>query len=237
MNGTVVAAATGGGGACISAEFVATVTTLGTATALVPVLQESCGGANFTDIWVGDSFTTTSTIRVPAIPIAGRRRWCLHSVGGTSTTVPCTVNTLELPPGYVCNRQFRDYYSVTNPFATVINGVSTATTLVSTGATCMTATSQASAPCVMENCKVVTMKVVMANGPTVTQQPVLTLQFSDDLTNWWNSTATITGAGNGVYAASASNVCFRYARIAVTTAATYSAGNYTLTFVGINGVN
>lgn len=238
VNGTVVAAATGGGGAVITAEVNVSALTLGTASSVVAILQESNGGTNFTDIWTSDPVTTTGRIRVPAIPVAGRRRWCVHSVGGTSTTVTVTVDALELPSGYVVQRQYRDAYAATNPLATVINGVTqTATTLINTGATCMTATSQQTPGFIVEGCKVVTMFVTLGNGPTVTTQPILSLEFSNDLTNWWTSAATITAAGNGTYSATAANICFRYARIRVTTAAAYSAGNYTITAIGANGVN
>jgi hypothetical protein len=236
VNGTVVASARGGS-AVISAEINASIT-LGTATGVVFILQESSGGTNFTDIWFSDPVTATSIIRVPPISIGGRRRWCAHSVGGTSTTVTATITALELPPGYPVIRQYRDAHSATNPLASVVNSATAVvTTLVNTGATCMTTTAQQTAPMAIEGCKISTMHVTLGNAPTVTTQPVLAIEFSQDGTNWFTSTSTITAAGNGTYSSSIATVAFRYARIRVTTPAVYSAGNYTITSVGITSIS
>jgi hypothetical protein len=236
VNGTVVASARGGS-AVVSAEINVTTLTLGTATSVVFVLQESSGGTNFTDIWFSDPITATGIVRVPPISVGGRRRWCAHSVGGTSTTVTATITALELPPGYPVIRQYRDSFSATNPLASVINSAAgVATTLVNTGATCMTATTQATAPLVIEGCNSTTLHLVLSNAPTVTTQPVLALEFSQDGTNWFTSTATVTAAGNGTYSVSASNLAFRFVRCRVTTAAVYSVGNYTIASVGITSV-
>lgn len=237
VNGTVVASARGGS-AVISAEINVSALTLGTATSVVFVLQESSGGTNFTDIWFSDPITAAGIVRVPPISVGGRRRWCAHSVGGTSTTVTATITALELPPGYPVIRQYRDAFSATNPLSSVINSATgVATTLVSTGATCMTATTQATAPMVIEGCKISTLHLVLTGTPTVTTQPVLALEFSQDGTNWFTSTATVTATGAGVYSASIATVAFRFARIRVTTAAVYSAGNYTIGSVGITSIS
>lgn len=237
VNGTIVTSATGSG-SVISSEINVSALTLGTATSIVFILQESTGGTNFTDIWFSDPITTTGILRVPPISVGGRRRWCAHSVGGTSTTVTTTITSLELPTGYPVYRQYRDAFSATNPLTSVINSATAvATTLVNTGATCMTVTTQATAPMVIEGCKISTMHVTLGNAPTVTTQPVLAIEFSQDGTNWFTSTATITGAGNGTYSASIATVAFRYARIRVTTAAVYSAGNYTITSIGITSIS
>lgn len=236
VNGTIVASNTGAG-AVISAEINVSSLTLGTATAVIFVLQESTGGTNFTDIWHSEPVTATGIVRVPAIPVAGRRRWCAHSVGGTSTTVTTTITTLELPPGsYVIQRQYREVYAASNAYATVINSATqTATTFGAS--TSLTATTQATSACVMEGCKAITAYLTLAGGPTVSVQPVISLEVSNDLTNWYTTTATITAAGNGSYSATVANVACRYARLRVTTAASYSAGSYTISAVGINGVN
>lgn len=237
VNGTVVASARGGS-AVISAEINVSALTLGTATSVVFVLQESSGGTNFTDIWFSDPITAAGIVRVPPISVGGRRRWCAHSVGGTSTTVTATITALELPPGYPVIRQYRDAFSATNPLSSVINSAAgVATTLVNTGATCMTATTQATAPMVIEGCKINTLHLVLTGTPTVTTQPVLALEFSQDGTNWFTSTSTVTATGAGVYSASIATVAFRFARIRVTTAAVYSAGNYTIGSVGITSIS
>jgi len=237
VNGTVVASARGGS-AVISAEINVSALTLGTATSVVFVLQESAGGTNFTDIWFSDPITATGIIRVPPISVGGRRRWCAHSVGGTSTTVTATITALELPPGYPVIRQYRDAHSATNPLSSVINSATAvATTLVATGSTCMTANTQATAPLVIEGCKISTMHITLTGTPTVTTQPVLALELSQDATNWFVSSATVTAAGAGTYSASIATTAFRYARIRVTTAAAYSASNYTISSVGITSIS
>lgn len=236
VNGTIVAS-TAGAGAVITAEINVSALTLGTATSVVFILQESNGGTNFTDIWTSDPVSTTSIIRVPAIPVAGRRRWCAFNIGGTSTTVTATITTLELPTGsYPIYRQFRDVFAATNPLSSTINSVvQTASTFGAT--TAFTATTQATTACLVEGTKVITAHLTLGGAPTVTTQPVFSLEFSNDLTNWFTSTSTMTAAGNGTYSVTLANVAWRYARIRVTTAAAYSAGAYTITSVGITGVN
>jgi hypothetical protein len=234
VNGTVVASARGGS-AVISAEINVSALTLGTATSVVFVLQESSGGTNFTDIWVSDPVATTGIVRVPPILVGGRRRWAAHSVGGTSTTVTATITALELPSGYPSIRQYRDAYSATNPFATVINtATQTATNFGAT--TALAATTQQTSPCVIEGCTRITAHMTLAGTPTVTTQPVVSLEVSQDLTNWFTTTTTMTAAGAGTYSATLQNVAYRYARLRVTTAAAYSAGAYTISSVGITAV-
>jgi hypothetical protein len=235
VNGTVIASAQGGG-AVISAEINVSTLTLGTATSVVAVLQESTGGTNFTDVWISDPITTTGIVRMPAQYITGRRRWAFHSIGGTSTTVTVTVTTLELPTGYPFTRQGRDVYSATNPFATVINNT-TQTASTFGAATSLGATTQATTPFVIDGCKYITAYMVLAGGPTVTTQPVVSVELSNDLSNWYTTTSTMTAAGNGTYSVTTPVLIFRYARLRVTTAAAYSSGSYTIPSVGINGIN
>lgn len=233
VNGTVVSS-TRGGAAVISAEINVSSLTLGTATSVIFVLQESSGGTNFTDIWTSDPVTATGIIRVPPIVVGGRRRWAAHSVGGTSTTVTATITALELPPGsYPQIRQYRDGFAATNPFASVINtATQTATSFGN-----LTLTTQATSAAVIEGCGILTAHVVLSGAPTVTTQPVITLEVSQDLTNWIATSATITAAGNGAYSASTANIAFRYARLRVTTAGVYSAGNYSVSSAGITAIS
>ena len=231
INGTVVAS-TRGGSAVISAEINATIT-LGTATSVVFVLQESSGGTNFTDIWVSDPVTATGIIRVPPILVGGRRRWAAHSVGGTSTTVTATITALELPIGYPLVRQYRDAFSATNPFATVINtATQTATSLGN-----LTATTQATSACVIEGCKIVTAHITVTGAPTVTTQPVVNIELSQDLTNWFTPIASMTPSGNGTYSTSIQTIAWRYARLRVITAGVYSVGNYSVVSAGITATD
>ena len=228
--GTTVASAKGGG-AVISSEINVSALTLGTATAVFAILQESTGGTNWTDIWMSDPITATGITRMPAIPVQGRRRWRFFSAGGTSTTVTATITTLELPAGsYPQMRQMRDYYAATNPLASMVNSVAqAASTLVLTTASSTTTVWN------VENTKALTAFMTLTGG-TPTTQPVLTLQLSMDGTNWWNSAATLTATGAGTFVGSLANVPAKYARLIVTTA---SAGGtaYTLGNVGLYGVN
>jgi hypothetical protein len=231
--GTLVASSQGGGGV-ISAEINVSALTLGTATAVYLILQESRGGTNYTDIWTSDPFTTTGIQSMPAIPVAGRRRWRAFSVGGTSTTVTVTIITLELPTGsYPVIRQARDWYAATNPLASMFNSVAmTASNFV------LGTLSTATTPLYVEGTKVFTAFMLLAGSPTVTTQPVVGVQGSMDGVNWTTITgATMTAAGNGLYAVTVQNTAFKFARLIVTTAAAYSAGSYTISNIGVNGVN
>jgi hypothetical protein len=235
VNGTVVASAAGSG-AYISSEINVTALNLGTATSVVFILQESRGGTNFTDIWYSEPITATGIVSIPAIPVAGRRRWACHSVGGTSTTVTATVTTLELPSGYIHSRYGRDVYAATNSMASVINNV-TQTSSTFGAATSLAATTQSTTAFLVEGCSNLTATVVLGGSPTVTTQPVISLEISNNLTDWFTTSANITGAGNGVYQAVLTGRPARFARLRVTTAAAYSAGSYTVSGVSIYGVD
>ena len=233
VNGTVIASAAGSG-CVISAEINVSVLTLGTASSVFITLQESTGGTNFTDIWVSDPITATGIVRVPAIYVAGRRRWSAFSVGGTSTTVTTTITTLELPPGgNVFIRQMRDAFSATNPFALLYNTAAlTASNFV------LTTLSTATTPFNLEGTKVWTAFMLLAGGPTVTTQPVVSVQGSMDGTNWATiSGSTMTAAGNGLYSVTVNGTAFKFGRLIVTTAAVYGSGSYTITSIGVNAVN
>jgi hypothetical protein len=228
--GTVIASAQGGGGV-VSAEINVSALTLGAATGVIMILQESTGGTNFTDIWCSDIFTTTGIQRMPAMPVAGRRRWRAFNVGGASTTVTVTVTTLELPTGsFPLMRQFRDLYAAATPFATMVNSAAqTATNMV------LATVNTFSSVWNIEGCKALTAFATFVAG-TPTTAPVLTVQFSMDGTNWWTSANTFTPTAAGVFGVSFTNTAWKYARLLVSTAQV-GGTNYTLGAVGINGVN
>lgn len=229
VNGTVVASPQGGG-VSVSADINLTVTTIGTATALVPVLAESYdSGTTYTDIWTGTPMTATSHQRVPAIPVAGRRRWSMMSVGGTSTTVPATIIAQELAAVYPLQRQFVDVYAATNPTASIINGATVASTLVST------AGSSTSGVALIEGCSRISISGVFTGG-TPTTAPIYTLQVSQDATNWISTSCTMSPTAAGTFGSTIANMCFRYARLIVSTAS--SGGTpYGVTYTAINGSN
>lgn len=230
VNGTAIAAGVGGG-VSICADVNITVTALGTATALVPVLAVSSDASTiFTDVWTGTPITTSTRVRVPAIPIEGRRRWSLMSVGGTSTTVPMTVTTQELPAVYPLQRQFVDIYAATNPTASIIAGTSYPSTLVST------TLNSTSGVAVVESCKIITMSGVFTGG-TPSTAPVYTLQLADDPAGpWFSTSTTMSPTAAGAFRATAANVSARFARIIVSTAS--SGGTpYGVTYTSIYGIN
>jgi hypothetical protein len=146
--------------------------------------------------------------------------------------VTTTITALELPPGYVLQRFMRDMYTATNPFALVYNNVAlTASSMV------LATLNSSTTAFLTEGCKTLTFFMVLAGAPTVTTQPILSVEFSNDGTNWFTSSNTMTAAGNGAYGLNVTNSIWRFARLKVTTAAAYSAGAYTISAMGVNGVN
>lgn len=228
--GTVISSAQGGGAVITSLVNISALT-LGTATGVVVSLQDSADGASFTDVWVSDLITATGNIRVPSVVVGGRRRWRFFSVGGTSTTVTATITTQELPPGsYPWVRQFRDFYSATNPYFTQNNGSNTtASSLV------LTTASSFSSVFNIDGCKAVTAHVSVTGG-TPTTNPVLTLQISQDGVNFANTTVTLTPTSASTYMASLANTPARFARFIVSTASSGGTA-YTLTSLGVYGAN
>lgn len=222
-----------GGGVAVTAEITFSALTLGTATSIIPCLQQSGGGANFTDIWCGDPVTASGTYTMPAIPVAGRRRWRFFSVGGTSTTATVSINAEELPGGFPIQRQFRDAYAATNPFATIYNSAALAASNFVLGTL-----NSATTPFYVEGTKQIIPFMILAGSPTVTTQPVVTLQLSMDGTNWWTTAATMTAVGNGVYATTSQSIGgARFSRLKVSTAEVDSSGAYTISAIGVNAVN
>ena len=227
--GTMVASAQGGGGVVTSEINVSTLT-LGTATAVFAILQESRGGANFSDIWTSPPITASGIISMPPIPVAGRRRWRFFSAGGTSTTVTVTITTLELPTGtYPLIRQGFDYYAATNPLSSMYNNVAlTASSLVST------TLNSTSTPIYIESTKQLTAFLVVTGG-TPTTNPVYTLQLSPDGTNWFSTTTTLTPTTAGTFMVNTSGYAMRFARFIVSTASSGGTA-YTVAQIGIMAV-
>ena len=153
------------------------------------------------------------------------------NVGGTSTTCPATIITQELPGVYPLQRQFVDVYAATNPTASIINGVTTASTLVST--VLNSGSSSASGIAIIEGCSRITFSGVFTGG-TPTTPPIYALQLSMDGTNWNTQTATFSPTAAGYFGATIANVCARYARI-VTTQASAGGTPYGCTYTAING--
>ena len=238
LNGASSAVADGGG---VSSAFDinVTATTLGTATSVIFVIQDSYdNGTTYNDVWVCQPITGNGHIRVPAIPLHGRWRVRAWSIGGTSTTVTATVTPMAIGTEVLVIRQFVDVYAATNPFNSMQNGTSVASTLVSTVAnTNANATNSCSAVANIEGCKNITITGVFTAGLPTTA-PVYTLAISQDGTNWSYTTCTMTPGttANGTYTGSISGISARFAKVAVTTASSGGTA-YTCSYVAINGTN
>jgi hypothetical protein len=218
--GTVVASARGGA-SVVCAEVSVTALTLGTATAVYFILQESTGGANYTDVWVSDRITASGGVyRVPPVPIAGRRRWTCLNIGGTSTTVTATITTIELPPGaYALVRDFKDVTGMTTVFNNVTSSASTFSDLVTLN--------NATAPCLIEGCKLITAFFSVSGTPTgITTAPVVTLEASLGTGGGWQALGTVTVNAAGGFAITAQNFAYRFARLRVSTALAAGSGTY-----------
>jgi hypothetical protein len=230
VNGTVVASPRNAG-AVITANINVSALTLGTATLVFAILQESPDGVLFTDIWTSDPITATGNYRVPATQVAGRRRWSFFSVGGTSTTVTATITASELPSGYPLIRQGRDAYAATNPFSTMYNGAAMQASNFQ-----LTVQGSVTAPFYIEGSKQLFWFFNVTGSPTVTTAPSLILQVSPDGVNWSGVTPIQTINGATTTSVTVSNNA-KFARIAVNGAAVYSSGSYTVTNIGVNAVN
>ena len=219
-----------GGGAAASFDINVSTLTLGTASSVLFSIETSYdNGTTYSTKYTTQPVTTTGHIRIPAINLDGRLRMRAWSVGGTSTTVTTATNIMEQSTPALIQAQGVDVYSATNPFTANINGTAYASTLVST------TLSSTSAPCIIEGCKVITISGVFTGG-TPTTAPVYALQISQDLTNWFTTSTTITPSAAGMFAATLNGVSARYARLIVTTAS--SGGTpYGVTYTAINGTN
>jgi hypothetical protein len=217
------------GGLSVSADILITITTLGSASAIIPIFQQSSDNATWTDIWKGVPQTITGHQQMPAILTEGMHRFCFEAVGGNATTATATVNSKELPGVYPAEHQYFDIYAATNPTSTVINGVNTASTLVSTSSNSVTS------PFVIDKCKTISAGGVFTGG-TPSTAPIYTLQVSNDLVNWKNTTCTFTPTAAGYFSSDIQLTgAYHYARLIVSTAS--SGGTpYGVTYTAINAL-
>ena len=227
VNGALPGTVSGGCG--ISADINATVTALGTASAIVVTLQACSDTVTFTDIWSSLPFTTTQHIQMPAVVVSGHRRWVVQSVGGTSGTLPMTITANEISTMPLRRVQLVDIYAATNPTISVIDGATVSTTLVST------TLNSTSSPLEIDGCTRFTVGGVFTGG-TPTTAPVYTLQVSNDNANWKNTTCTFTPTAAGYFDNSITLTGpYRYARLIVSTAS--SGGTpYGVTYTFISGL-
>lgn len=234
--GATVAPAKGDGQSCSFAVNV-TAWTAGASTGLYVYLQESPdNGTTWTDIWGCEPFTSIGFARIPAIPIGGRRRMRWVNRAGAATTATVTVTAISSPAAFVTQRQFFDWGTTgTAANSNLITGAA-ATTSTSTITSALNTTGQTTAAYPIDGCKVITMSALVSAG-TATVAPVLTMEFSQDFTNWFTSASTLTlPLAAGMASVSVSNIAFKYVRAKLTTA--QSGGTpVALTYISFQGVN
>lgn len=222
---------TAGGGSAMAFDINVSSLTLGTATSVIFSIEESYdNGTTYSSIWSTDPVTATGHVRVPPLLITGRVRLRAWSVGGTSTTVTTATNVMASGASPTTQRYMADIYAATNPFTSNINGTSYASTLVST------TLNSVSAVALMEGCKNITLTGVFSGG-TPTTGPTYAIQISQDATNWFTTTTTMTpGTTAGTYSATLANTAARFARVIVTVAS--SGGTpFTVGKISLYGTN
>lgn len=95
-SGAVIANAQGLGGAA-TFDVNLTAWTAGASTGLDVYLQESPdNGTTYYDIWQCETLTAVGRVRIPAIPINGRRRMRWVNRGGAATTATVTVTAMDV---------------------------------------------------------------------------------------------------------------------------------------------
>ena len=239
-------AATSGVGATIadaagdgqSVSFAVNVTawTAGSSTGLYVYLQESPdNGTTWTDIWGCEPFTSVGFARIPAIPIGGRRRMRWVNRAGAATTATVTVTAMK-SFHFPIQRQFFDWGTTgTAANSNLITGAA-ATTSTSTLTSGLATITQTTAAYPIDGCKLITMKGLVTGG-TATTAPVLTLQVSDDFTNWVSTGTTLTlPLTAGMAMVTLNGVAAKYVRANLTTAqsgGTAIALSY-ISFLGLN---
>jgi hypothetical protein len=234
-SGSVIGTSTNptpGGGAVLSAEVNVSALTLGTATAVYAILQETAGGTNYTDIWVSDPITATGIVRVPPMPIGARHRWRFYSVGGTSTTVTATITTYGLPGSFPVIRQTRDNYAATNPLKVMYNGG------LSTGGNFSLTASSNTNTLYIEGSKTVLAFITTSGTVTYSTSPTVALYYSVDGINFFaptGSTVTVTGSGTYTISSAVSGGA-KFARLTTTTPGVVTSGTPTIVNMGINGI-
>ena len=216
-------------GSSLTADINFTITTLSPAAAIIPILSVSADtGVTWSDTWMGMPITSSTHQQMAAIPVEGLHRWTFLNVGGNATTATAIIIVKELAGIYPVNHQFVDIYAASNPTKTVINGVDYISTLISTNVNSI------SSVAIIDKCKTITLSGVFTGGTPVTN-PVYTLQVSNDLINWKNTSCTITPTAAGYFTADITSGCYRYARVTVTTASV-SGTPYGVSYIAINGI-
>jgi hypothetical protein len=235
-NGATIAPANGDGQSCSFSVNVTTFTA-GSSTGLYVYLQESPdNGTTWTDIWGCEPFTTTGFARIPAIPIGGRRRMRWVNRAGAATTATVTVIAISSPSAFVTQRQFFDWGTTGTAANSLLITGAAQTTSTSTITSALNTTGQNTAAYPIDGCKVLSLSAVVSAGTAVVA-PVITLEVSNDFTNWYTTATTLTlPLVAGGTSTTVTNIVYKYARAKLTTA--QSGGTpVALTYIAIQGVN
>ena len=230
VNGATQAVANGHGvSACFDINL--STWTAGTASGIQFFIEQSNdNGTTWNTVSTTDSINATGHIYTPAQYLQGRFRISANSIGGTSTTATTAINVMlgsSTPPVWL--KTYTDYYNATNPTTIINNGVTSTSTLAST------TLNSAGAIVNVEGCKMLSISGVFTGG-TPTTAPVYTLYVGNDTANMLATSCTFSPTGAGTFGATMANVCWKFAKIQVTTA---SAGGtaYGVTKTQINGSN
>jgi hypothetical protein len=174
------------------------------------VLQESYdNGTTYVDIYHFERFTTTGTVVMPTIPTNGKRRMSF-TIGGTTPSFTWAFNYVAgLANTYPTFRQFFDRT------AGLLAGTASATSSTYTVAGCNRITAS------------ITIGAATTGG-------IYKLQGSNDGTNWYDLSATVTAVANStVQASNTTGAVARFARLFVSTGATAQTGTVT-SIIGTN---
>jgi len=216
-NGATVAPAIGDGLSC-SFAVNTTAFTAGSSTGLYVYLQESPdNGTTWMDIWGCEAQNGTGFIRIPCVPIGGRRRMRWVNRAGAATTATVTATAMAIPGWAPYQRQFFDWGTTGTAANSILITGGAQTTSTSTITSALTTTTQTTAAYPIDGCTQITVKALVSGG-TATTAPVVTLQYSDDFTNWVSGTTLTLPTSAGMTMTTVNNINAKYIRLNLTTA-------------------
>jgi len=180
----------------------------GTSPTMDLVLQESYdNGTTWQDVYHCPRFTAATTFSVPNITIGGRRRW-LYTIAGTSPSFTFSIIVMRGSHSPIIARSFYDR------------------TLASTQTL-----STSTAAFDISGCKNIVMSICSG---TATTACAITMQFSQDGSNWFSASSALTSvASSTVAVAATTGYAAKYVRGLVTTA----GATQTLTYINFYGSN
>lgn len=197
-NSGAISVATGGG----IAGIINVTAVSGTSPTLDVTLEESFdNGTTWQLAWSAVRLVGVSTVHIPAMRVAGLRRW-VWTIGGTTPSFTFAINVNHQTDSAPIIRHLYDRT------AAVLNGTNgSATSAIN-----------------IAGCASITAKVLLgAAAPAATYQ----IQLSDDAANWSNvGTATIGVANGTLTLAAPIGMVANFARVIVTSGGTGQSGLY-----------